>query len=89
VNGGLSNVLLVHPSIEPSTKLDGSFISYVEKYQEKTSGQVLSNSYNPHSIKWNYLMISCSYIRPPFYCIRVCKIRKCGYSWPNLGEMYQ
>jgi hypothetical protein len=28
VNGGLSKALLVHPSTDPSTKLDGSFISY-------------------------------------------------------------
>ncbi len=57
VNGGLSNVLSVHPSLDPSTKLDGSSISYIEESNRNQSDRIINdNSYNPHSIKWNNIM---------------------------------
>jgi hypothetical protein len=40
VNGGLSKVLFVHPSVDPSTKLDGSFISYMKKCNRKAIKQL-------------------------------------------------
>jgi hypothetical protein len=43
-------------------------------------------SYDPDAIKWNYIMISSSYVCPPFGCIWICEIRKRRCTWPNLHK---
>ncbi len=47
---------------------------------------IKKNTYNPHSIEWNYLMKSCGRVCPPLYTIRIGKIRKCCWTWPNLQK---
>ncbi len=60
MNGGLSNELSVHPSSDPSTKLDGSFISYNEQCNRKKSDIIILTIHIPSNgiTSWKAAAIS-------------------------------
>ena len=84
MNGGLSNELFVHPSTDPLTKFDNSFISYNKTTWFGRIKSIRKYTDNPHSIEWHYIMKSSGHICPPNGSVGVGEIRKCCWTWPNL-----
>jgi hypothetical protein len=72
--------------MEPLTKLDGSFMSYI-RIDVLIVKEDCSETYDPHAIEWHDRMVVSGHIGPPLDRFRMCEVRKYRHSGPYLSHV--